>query len=84
MAYKKKEDAISYNNKFIAQAYDRINLTVPKGQKERIRAGAAVTGESTNAFINRLINAELDRLQAQGHDLGIVPGGGLGSGISEA
>lgn len=78
MAYKKKEDAISYNNKFISAAYDRINLTVPKGQKERIRAGAAVTGESTNAFINRLINAELDRLRAVGHDLDNGTGGGSG------
>ncbi len=69
MAYKKKEDAIAYNNNFIAQAYDRINLTVPKGQKERIRAGAAVTGESVNAFINRLIDNELDRLRDSGHDI---------------
>ena len=81
MAYKKKEDAISYNNKFISAAYDRINLTVPKGQKERIRAGAAVTGESTNAFINRLINAELDRLRAVGYDLD--NGTGDGSGFSD-
>lgn len=81
MAYKKKEDAISYNNKFISAAYDRINLTVPKGQKERIRAGAAVTGESTNAFINRLINAELDRLRAVGHDLD--NGTGDSSGFSD-
>ena len=81
MAYKKTEDAISYNNKFISAAYDRINLTDPKGQKERIRAGAAVTGESTNAFINRLINAELDRLRAVGHDLD--NGTGDGSGFSD-
>ena len=69
MAYKKKEDAISYNNKFIAQAYDRINLTVPKGQKERIKAGATVTGESVNKFINRLIENELDRLRDGGYDI---------------
>lgn len=73
MAYKKKEDAISYNNKFISAAYDRINLTVPKGQKERIRAGAAVTGESVNAFINRLIENELNRLRDGGNNLD--PGG---------
>lgn len=63
------ERKAKWQNDYIAKAYDRINLTVPKGQKERIRAGAAVTGESTNAFINRLINAELDRLRAVGHDL---------------
>ena len=70
-----------YRNNWIAEKLDRINLTVPKGQKERIRAGAAVTGESTNAFINRLINAELDRLRAVGHDLD--NGTGDGSGFSD-
>ncbi len=75
------ERKAKWQNDYIAKAYDRINLTVPKGQKERIRAGAAVTGESTNAFINRLINAELDRLRAVGHDLD--NGTGDGSGFSE-
>jgi hypothetical protein len=75
------ERKAKWQNDYIAKAYDRINLTVPKGQKERIRAGAAVTGESTNAFINRLINAELDRLRAVGHDLD--NGTGDGSGFSD-
>lgn len=77
------ERKAKWQNDYIAKAYDRINLTVPKGQKERIRAGAAVTGESTNAFINRLINAELDRLRAVGHDLDTASGGGDGSGFSD-
>ena len=72
------ERKAKWQNDYIAKAYDRINLTVPKGQKERIRAGAAVTGESTNAFINRLINAELDRLRAVGHDLDNGTGDGYG------
>ena len=75
------ERKAKWQNDYIAKAYDRINLTVPKGQKERIRAGAAVTGESTNAFINRLINAELDRLRAVGHDLD--NGTGDSSGFSD-
>ena len=40
-------------NKWIAKAYDRINLTVPKGQKDLIQAHAEAQGESTNGFINR-------------------------------
>jgi hypothetical protein len=28
----KKFDKIAYNNQFNANAYDRINLTVPKGK----------------------------------------------------
>ena len=42
-------------NKWIAKAYDRINLTVPKGKKEEIQSFAANTGESVNGFINRAI-----------------------------
>lgn len=42
-------------NKWIAKAYDRINLTVPKGRKEIIQAHAEANGESMNGFINRAI-----------------------------
>lgn len=42
-------------NKWIAKAYDRINLTVPKGRKEIIQAHAEANGESVNGFINRAI-----------------------------
>ena len=33
-------------NDWIAKAYDRINLTVPKGQKELLQAHAEKMGES--------------------------------------
>lgn len=42
-------------NKYIGNAYDRINLTVPKGEKELIREHAAKRNESVNGFINRAI-----------------------------
>lgn len=42
-------------NKYMAANYDRINLTVPKGEKETIKAHAEAQGESLNAFINRAI-----------------------------
>ncbi len=59
MAYKDKSTAIKYNNEFNKQAYDRINLTVPKGKKEIIQRMAQLKGESVNAFINRLIDTEI-------------------------
>ena len=65
MAYKDKANAIRYNNEFIKQAYDRINLTVPKGQKEVIQAAAEKRGESVNGFINRAISETIDRDAAQ-------------------
>ena len=49
------------SNKWIAKAYDRINLTVPKGQKEVIQAAAEKHGESVNGFINRAISETIDR-----------------------
>ena len=47
------------HNKFIAKAYDRINLTVPKGMKEEIREYAEQHGESVNGLINRLLTQEM-------------------------
>lgn len=49
-------------NKWIAKAYDRINLTVPKGKKEEIQAFAEANGESVNGFINRAISETMGRL----------------------
>lgn len=43
-------------NKYIAKAYDRINLTVAKGKKDIIQAHAEANGESVNGFINRAID----------------------------
>ena len=48
-------------NRYIGKAYDRINLTVPKGDKERIEAHAAGRGESVNAFIRRAITETMER-----------------------
>lgn len=48
-------------NKWIAKAYDRINLTVPKGKKETIQAHAEAQGQSVNAFINGAIDREMEK-----------------------
>lgn len=53
-------------NKYIDTHYDRINLTVPKGTKERIQTAAQANGESVNAFINRLIDTELEQINREG------------------
>lgn len=57
----KKFDKIAYNNQFNANAYDRINLTVPKGQKDAIKARAESQGESVNAYIWRLIQEDMKK-----------------------
>ena len=55
-----KTSAKSKNTR-ITKAYDRINLTVPKGQKDLIQAHAEAQGESTNGFINRAISETMER-----------------------
>lgn len=48
-------------NRYNEKAYDRINLTVYKGQKETIQAHAEKLGESTNSFIQRAIRETIER-----------------------
>lgn len=43
-------------HKYVKTNYDRLELTVPKGRKEEIKAFAAAQGETVNGFINRLIS----------------------------
>lgn len=42
-------------NKWNEKSYDRINLTVPKGEKEVIKEHTKKMNESVNGFINRAI-----------------------------
>ena len=61
MAYKDKSKTIAYNNDFIAKAYDRIKLTVPKGRTDEIKSHAERHSESVNGFINRAIDETIER-----------------------
>lgn len=47
-------------NDFIKNSYDRINLTLPKGTKEQIKAAAG--SASVNSWITSLITVELERI----------------------
>lgn len=49
-----------WQNDYIAKAYDRINLLVPKGDKEKIAQAAAKAEQSVNAYINQSIRARMD------------------------
>lgn len=61
MAFKDKAAKTAYQNKFISETYDRINLTLPKGRKDAIKAHAESQGESVNGFINRAISETIER-----------------------
>lgn len=50
-----------YKNQWQREKVDRVNLTMPKGRKEEIKAHAESKGESVNGFINRAIDETLRR-----------------------
>lgn len=51
MAKKQTEWSRTYNEK----AYDRLAITIPKGQKEAVAAFAEHNGESINSLVNKLL-----------------------------
>ena len=55
-------------NRYVKEKYDRINVTMPKGQKDIIQAHSEATGESVNGFINRAISETMDRDKADTGD----------------
>ena len=48
-------------HKYVKANYDRIELTVPKGRKDTIKAHAGARGESVNSFIGRAIDEAMER-----------------------
>ncbi len=50
----------AYKNKYNLENYDRINVTVNKGEKEIIKERADSLGMSINAYINSLIKEDLN------------------------
>lgn len=63
---KKKFDKVAYNNSFIANAYDCIKLTVPKGEKDVIKSHAEkYDSGNVNGFIRRAIDETMARDQAE-------------------
>ena len=53
-------------NKYKKNNYDRIEITVPKGQRAVFQAHAAAFGESVNGFIGRAITEAMTRDGAVG------------------
>lgn len=54
-------DKSAYRNQWIAEKLDRINLTMPKGKKEVLRATAEKLGLSVNAYINLAIDERMEK-----------------------
>lgn len=60
MAYTEaaKKATIKYQKK----AYDRLELKVKKGEKEKIQSRAAELGISVNAYISQLIQQDIEKI----------------------
>lgn len=50
-----------YKNKWQKENVDRVNLTLPKGDKAKIKAHGEQRGESVNGFIGRAISETMTR-----------------------
>jgi len=50
---------IKATNKYNASAYDRLNIVVPKGRRDVIKAFADQHGESINSLVNSLLRREI-------------------------
>ncbi len=66
MAQKYTEARKEGNRKWDAANLDRLSIALPKGSRETIKAHAAAQGESTNAFIKRAIDCQMERDGADG------------------
>ena len=51
----------AYRNSWIAENLDRINLTMPKGKKEEVKAVAESLGLSLNAYINLAVDEKMKK-----------------------
>lgn len=49
------------SNKYTAKTYDRLNIFVPKGEREQIKAHAASQGKSLNSYVYSLIVADMNK-----------------------
>ena len=85
MAQKYTEAQKQSARKWDAANLDRLSIALPKGSREAIKAHATTLGESTNAFIKRAIDCQMERDGAGGPQeaAGAAQGAGVVSLPSE-
>ena len=59
-----RKKQLNRQNQFIADNYDRVSVTLPKGTKEEIKA----SGYSINNFINIAVQEKLDKIKLLNSD----------------
>ena len=48
-------------HKYVKEKYDRLELTIPKGKKQKIKDYAAAAGESVNAYVGKAVDERMAR-----------------------
>lgn len=54
-----KKNPTDYKREFNEMKYDRLAITIPKGQKATVQAAADKEGESINSFVNKAVLARM-------------------------
>lgn len=54
---------IAASRRYEEKTYDRMNLFVKKGERDRIRAIASGRGMSLNAFVMGAVEKEIERIE---------------------
>jgi predicted HicB family RNase H-like nuclease len=52
-------------HKYVKNNYDRLELSVPKGEKSTIQAAAQQAGQSVNAYIYEAVRRRMEQEQAE-------------------
>ena len=58
-----KKKQFEYQNRYIAEKYDRFTMMFPAGKKDIYREYAKSQGMSLNALINKLIEEDMQKKQ---------------------
>lgn len=61
MPEKQQFNSTDYKRRYNEKSYDRLAITVPKGQKAVIEAAAASVGESVNQFTQKSLLARMGK-----------------------
>lgn len=60
----KEFNQFQYQNDYNKKKYDRLNLNMPKGKKEKIEEAAAAAGMKIGEFINAAIDEKIEQQAA--------------------
>lgn len=50
-------------HKYVKNNYDRLELSVPKGEKEEIQQAAKQAGQSVNAYVHEAVKRRMEQEQ---------------------